>query len=71
MSVDEQRRRLAAEDPRFQRLARKHSQYEDRLEQLRQQRHLTEAEKLEETRLKKLKLVLKDQMEAFVRQAAG
>ena len=46
----------------FQRLAQEHSQYSQRLESLTQKRYLTEDEKLEEVRLKKLKLRLKDQM---------
>ncbi|MGO9863503.1 MAG: DUF465 domain-containing protein [Terriglobales bacterium] len=46
----------------FQRLVQEHSQYSQRLESLTQKRYLTEDEKLEEVRLKKLKLRLKDQM---------
>ncbi len=58
----------------FQRLAQEHSQYSQRLESLTQKRYLTEDEKLEEVRLKKLKLRLKDQMHSlemqFQRQSA-
>jgi uncharacterized protein YdcH (DUF465 family) len=46
----------------FQRLTQEHSQYSQRLESLTQKRYLTEDEKMEEVRLKKLKLRLKDQM---------
>ena len=46
----------------FQRLVQEHSQYSQRLESLNQKRYLSEDEKLEEVRLKKLKLRLKDQM---------
>jgi uncharacterized protein YdcH (DUF465 family) len=46
----------------FQRLVQEHSQYSQRLESLTQKRYLTDDEKLEEVRLKKLKLRLKDQM---------
>jgi hypothetical protein len=46
----------------FQRLVQEHSQYSQRLESLTQKRFLTDDEKLEEVRLKKLKLRLKDQM---------
>jgi uncharacterized protein YdcH (DUF465 family) len=49
----------------FQRLVQEHSQYSQRLESLTQKRYLTEDEKLEEVRLKKLKLRLKDQMHSM------
>ena len=52
----------------FRRLAQEHSQFSQRLESLTQKRYLTEDEKLEEVRLKKLKLRLKDQMELIERQ---
>ena len=44
------------------------SQYSQRLDSLIQKRYLTEDEKLEEVRLKKLKLRLKDQMERIEQQ---
>jgi uncharacterized protein YdcH (DUF465 family) len=53
----------------FQRLIQEHSQYSQRLESLTQKRYLTDDEKLEEVRLKKLKLRLKDQMLDMERQA--
>jgi hypothetical protein len=49
----------------FQRLAQEHSQYSQRLESLTEKRYLTDDEKLEEVRLKKLKLRLKDQMQSL------
>ena len=52
----------------FRRLAQEHLQYSQRLDSLTQKRYLTEDEKLEEVRLKKLKLRLKDQMEQIERQ---
>ncbi|HLW84139.1 MAG TPA: DUF465 domain-containing protein [Candidatus Sulfotelmatobacter sp.] len=52
----------------FQRLAQEHTQYAKRLDSLTQKRYLSEDEKLEEVRLKKLKLRLKDQMESIERQ---
>ncbi len=52
----------------LQKLAMEHSQYSQRLEQLTEKRFLTDDEKLEEIRLKKLKLRLKDQMEGIERQ---
>ncbi|MGA2201526.1 MAG: DUF465 domain-containing protein [Terriglobales bacterium] len=53
----------------FQRLVQEHSQYSQRLESLTQKRYLTDDEKLEEVRLKKLKLRLKDQMLTLEHQA--
>jgi len=52
----------------FQRLVQEHSQYSQRLESLTQKRYLTEEEKLEEVRLKKLKLRLKDLMQSLEHQ---
>jgi uncharacterized protein len=52
----------------FRRLAQEHMQYSTRLDTLTQKRYLSEDEKLEEVRLKKLKLRLKDQMQSIERQ---
>lgn len=49
--------------PSLYRLEQEHSLYARRLETLRAKLFLSEAEKLEEVRLKKLKLSLKDEME--------
>ena len=49
----------------FRQLVIEHSQYSQRLESLIQKRFLTEDEKLEEVRLKKLKLRIKDQMQTI------
>ena len=52
----------------FRKLAQEHTQYSKRLDSLTQKRYLSEDEKLEEVRLKKLKLRLKDQMECIERE---
>ena len=59
---------LMASHDEFRRLAQEHLQYSQRLDVLTQKRYLSEDEKLEEVRLKKLKLRLKDQMEQIERQ---
>jgi len=59
---------LMASDENFRRLAQEHTQYAQRLESLVTKRFLSEEEQIEETRLKKLKLRLKDQMEQIVQQ---
>ena len=59
------RDQLLASHDEFRKLAQEHTQYAQRLDSLTQKRYLTEDEKLEEVRLKKLKLRLKDQMESI------
>jgi ribosomal-protein-alanine N-acetyltransferase len=62
------RERLAREDEGYRRLAQKHQEYDRRLEELRGRRFLSDEEKVEEVRLKKLKLSTKDRMEEMVRE---
>jgi uncharacterized protein YdcH (DUF465 family) len=62
---------LLASDEQFRKLAQEHTDYAQRLDSLTQKRYLTEDEKLEEVRLKKLKLRLKDQMESIERKFRG
>lgn len=62
------RDQLFASHDEFRKLVQEHSQYEKRLDSLTEKRYLTDDEKLEEVRLKKLKLRLKDQMESIERQ---
>ena len=59
---------LMATNEEFSRLAREHSNFERKLEDLNQRSYLTEAEKIEEINLKKRKLSLKDQMERIIQQ---
>jgi hypothetical protein len=62
------RDQLLTSHEEFRKLVQEHSQYSQRLDSLIQKRYLTEDEKLEEVRLKKLKLRLKDQMEQIEQQ---
>ena len=57
--------------PSIQQLMQEHSLYARRLDTLRAKLFLTDAEQLEEVRLKKLKLSLKDEMERLRRLGAS
>ena len=63
--VDSVREQLLASHEEFRRLAQEHSHHCDRLHSLIEKRYLTEEEKMEEVRIKKLKLHLKDQMQTI------
>ena len=69
--ADSVREQLLASHDEFRRLAQEHAQHSHRLDALISKRYLTEDEKLEEVRLKKIKLRIKDQMETIARQHAG
>ena len=53
---------LMQTDEEFRRLAQEHAQYHNRLEELEAKPHLTAEDEIEEHKLKKLKLHIKDQM---------
>jgi uncharacterized protein YdcH (DUF465 family) len=63
------REQLMANNPEYQRLCQEHAHYAAQLEQLAAKHYLTENEKIEEVRLKKLKLRVKDQMEILIHKA--
>ena len=54
-------------DPEYERLHAEHREHEQRLRVLAAKSRLSEDEELEEKRLKKEKLLLKDRMEAIAR----
>ena len=58
-------------DAEYQRLATKHRQYEAELQKLSQSPYLNSEDLLEEIRLKKLKLHVKDEMERIASQLHG
>lgn len=57
--------------PSIHRLELEHSLYARRLDTLRAKAYLTEQEKMEGVRLKKLKLRLKDEMESMQRRGGS
>jgi uncharacterized protein YdcH (DUF465 family) len=59
---------LMATDEQFRKLADEHHTYDEQLQKLAGKPYLNEQEKLEEVRLKKLKLRLKDEMQRLVQQ---
>ena len=69
--VDSVREQLLASHEEFRRLAQEHAQHSLRLDSLTAKRYLTEDEKLEEVRLKKIKLRIKDQMEKIAQKHAS
>ena len=58
-------------DAEYQRLATKHQQYEAELQKLSRSPYLNSEDLLEEIRLKKLKLHVKDEMERIASQLHG
>lgn len=63
------REQLMASSEEFQRLREEHTRYASQLDQLAAKTYLSEQEQVEEVRLKKLKLRVKDQMEMLVQKA--
>ncbi len=63
LTQDELKAHLMETDAEFRRLATEHCQYKRQLEAFSSRAYLTPEEQVEETRIKKLKLRLKDQMQ--------
>jgi uncharacterized protein YdcH (DUF465 family) len=70
-ALEEIKAHLMITNEDFRKLADQHSDFARQLDVLEAQPHLTDQEQIEETRLKKLKLRLKDQMEAIISQYRG
>jgi uncharacterized protein YdcH (DUF465 family) len=64
----ELREQLIRANEQFRKLAAEHKVYSDQLDKLTSRAYLTEEEKLQETTLKKKKLLLKDQMYSMVQK---
>jgi uncharacterized protein len=68
-ALEELKAHLMTTNEEFRQLASQHSEYAKQLDSLESLPHLTSDQELEETRLKKMKLRLKDQMEAIMSHA--
>jgi uncharacterized protein len=62
------RETLMANNPEYQRLCTEHAHYAALLDELTSKRYLTDQEQLEEVRIKKMKLRLKDEMQTLVQR---
>ncbi len=62
------REQLLSTNSEFRRLASEHQAYSEQLDKLSSRPHLTDDERLQETTLKKKKLLLKDQMHSMVQK---
>jgi uncharacterized protein YdcH (DUF465 family) len=60
--------RLLETNEEFRELVSKHHSLDDRLHELETKPHLSDAEQIEEVRLKKRKLHIKDRMESILRE---
>jgi uncharacterized protein YdcH (DUF465 family) len=69
VAQEELKAHLMATDEEFRRLCKEHSEYDQKLEVLEAKHALTEQDQMEEVRLKKLKLHLKDQMTEILKRS--
>jgi len=65
---EELKRKLLQTDEEFRQLATQHHDLDERIHSLSNRHYLSEPEQIEEVRLKKRKLQLKDQMELILRR---
>ncbi len=66
---EELKAHLLATDEQFRTLSEQHARYKRQLEEIELKPHITEDDELEEQRIKKLKLQLKDQMNEILVQS--
>lgn len=66
---DDLKAHLLATDEQFRSLAEQHAQLKKKIEEIESKPHVTGADELEEQRLKKLKLYIKDQMNRILLQS--
>lgn len=62
---------LLKHDERFRELAKEHQDYERQLQEFHTKPYLSPEEQIQETVLKKKKLVLKDRMQILIQQLQG
>ena len=65
---EELKRQLLQSDEEYRQLATRHHDLDEQIHSLTDRAYLTQPEQLEEVRLKKVKLQLKDQMENILRR---
>jgi uncharacterized protein YdcH (DUF465 family) len=65
---EELKRQLLQSDEEYRQLATRHHDLDEKIHNLTDRPYLTQPEQLEEVRLKKVKLRLKDQMEDILRR---
>jgi uncharacterized protein YdcH (DUF465 family) len=68
---EELKRHLLQTDEEFRQLATQHHDLDEKIHGLASRNYLSEPEQIEESRLKKRKLQLKDQMEMILRRHSG
>ncbi len=68
---DELMKRLIIEDDSFRKRYDAHKDYEKQIEMMDKKAHLDVDEMMQQKRLKKLKLALKDEMEQIISSQAG
>lgn len=66
---EELKAHLLATDEHFRALAEQHAQLKHKVEEIESKPHVTAADELEEQRLKKLKLRVKDEMNQILAQS--